>query len=356
MYPMPKPITFGLGPEFLQRDGLTETVDAWEDGLRAETGRGNFEWWYFDAHLDDGSTAVVVFATKPLLARKGPLKPQLVLTITNPDGRRLDRSRVFPADQFTASCDGCDVRIGDNHVAGDLHRYELHAANEDLAADLVFTGSVPPWRPGAGKNYYDAGLTRYFAWLPAIPYGAVSGTLTYDGQAHEVTGVGYHDHNWGNVGLNDVMSHWVWGRARVGAYSLIFVEMNAVPAYGRQKVPVFMLARDDQILIGDGGPLTLATADVVSHPSGRTYPRQLDFRWQPADSSLGRVHLALCKPELIEAVSLLTTFPRWQQRLLRLFANPFYFRFNAALELQIDLPRLQAVEQGRALYEIMLLR
>lgn len=69
----------------------------------ADTGRGSFEGWYFDAHLDDGSTAVIVFATTPLLARKGPLKPQLVLTIARPDGRTPDRSRVFPADQFSAA-------------------------------------------------------------------------------------------------------------------------------------------------------------------------------------------------------------------------------------------------------------
>ena len=40
---MSKSITFGLGPEFQQRDGWTETVAPWEDGLRAETGRGSFE-------------------------------------------------------------------------------------------------------------------------------------------------------------------------------------------------------------------------------------------------------------------------------------------------------------------------
>ncbi len=353
---MPKSITFGLGPEFLRREGLTDTVAPWEDGLRAETGRGAFEWWYFDAHLDDGSTAVIVFATKSLLERKGPLKPQLLLTITRPDGHKLDRSRTFTPDQFSASKDGCDVRMGENHVTGDLHRYTLHAANDDLAADLTFTGSVPPWRPGTGKNYYNADLTRYFAWLPAIPYGTVNGTLTYDGQTHTVAGAGYHDHNWGNVGLNDVMSHWFWGRAHVGPYSLIFVEMHAAAAYGHQKMPVFMLARDDQILIGDGGPLTLTTADVVLHPSGRTYPRQLDFHWRPADASQGHIHLALRQPDLIEAVSLLTAFPRWQRTLLRLFANPYYFRFNAALELRLDLPGRQAVEHGRALYEIMLLR
>ncbi len=54
---MSKSITFCLGPEFLQRDGLTETVAPWEDGLRADTGRGFFAWWYVDAHLDDRSTS-----------------------------------------------------------------------------------------------------------------------------------------------------------------------------------------------------------------------------------------------------------------------------------------------------------
>lgn len=41
---MPKSITFGLGPEFLQRDGLTETVAPWEDGLQTvERGRALYE-------------------------------------------------------------------------------------------------------------------------------------------------------------------------------------------------------------------------------------------------------------------------------------------------------------------------
>lgn len=352
---MPRRIIFGTGPEFLRPDHLEAgIVSPWEDGLRADTGRGSFEWWYFDAHLDDGSTAVVVFATKSLLARRGPLNPTLLLTITRPDGQKIDRSRVFPADQFSASRSGCDVKIGDNTVHGDLHVYELVAANEDLAVELTFTGSLPPWRPGNGKNYYDPSLQQYFAWLPAIPYGTVTGKLTYDGKVHTVSGSGYHDHNWGNVGLNEVMSHWIWGRARLGEYTLIFVEMTATSALGGQKSPVFLVARGDQFLVEDGSPLTLETADFVTHPGGRQYPRAVDFHW--ATSGAGSVHLKLRQTELIEAFSLLVAFSPWKARLLRLFANPYYFRFNAALELSIDLPGVQASEQGRALYELMLLR
>ena len=40
-------------------------IAEFEDGQRIGTGRGCYEWWYFDAHLDNGATVVVVFYTKP---------------------------------------------------------------------------------------------------------------------------------------------------------------------------------------------------------------------------------------------------------------------------------------------------
>jgi predicted secreted hydrolase len=181
----------------------------------------------------------------------------------------------------------------------------------------------------------------------------VSGTLAYDGAAHAVSGSGYHDHNWGNVDLNSVLSHWYWGRAHVGDYSLIFVEMNAVQDYGYMKIPVFMLAKGSQILIGDGTPLSMDARNFVSHPGGRDYPNEVDFNWQ---SGAGCVKLCLRRPEIIEASSLLGLLPRWQQRIARLVANPYYFRFNSNLRLDIDLPIEQASVQGRALFEIMMLR
>jgi hypothetical protein len=34
-----------------------------EDGQCIGTEKGRYEWWYFDAHLDDGAAVVVVFYT-----------------------------------------------------------------------------------------------------------------------------------------------------------------------------------------------------------------------------------------------------------------------------------------------------
>lgn len=353
---MPKSVISAIGPEFLEREGLSLTAQPWEDGLRASTQRGTFEWWYFDAHFEDGTTAVIVYATKPIINPELPLTPNLSLTITRADGTKIAEFVFAPADQFFASKEVCEVRIGSSHVKqagfGACWDFSLHAESGALAADLTFTGLVPPWRPGAGKSFF-ADLDHYFAWLPSIPHGRVEGTLTYDGQTHVVQGTGYHDHNWGNIALPSVMDHWYWGRAHIGDYTLIFVEQIALKKYGSTRMPVFMLARGEKVLADDMRYLTMQTGDMVHHAGGREYPREVDFVWKRAQE---QVRLELRKQKLIEGTSLLLALPPVKRAVARLFANPFYFRFNAELNLKIDLADLHDELCGPALYEIMMLR
>jgi hypothetical protein len=336
----------------LAQKGITTSVEVWEDGLRADTGRGFFEWWYFDAHLDSGETLVVVFMTKPLLERKGSLKPNLRMTLTRPDGVVLSETPIFPAEAFSASKQGCDVRIGPSWVRGDLLSYQLHVEVDEMSADLTLTGIVPPWRPRDGKVYF-GDREHYFAWLPAIPFGSVEGTLNYDGETRKVKGTGYHDHNWGNVSLAEVMDHWYWGRAQLDDFTMIYAEQTTHRKYGSLKLPVFLLAKGDQILTGDGAPLRLEKNNFHRHTGGRQYPTELDFKWE---SDQKRVHLALRRPEIIAAGSLFDKFPPWKQKVLRLLGNPYYFRFNAEMDLDIDFGDILYHKQGAALYELMLLR
>ena len=354
---MTKRVIFPTGPDALQRERLQVTPEIWEDGLRIDPQPGNFEWWYFDAHFDDGSTAVINFFTKSPLDRSSRLNPGVSVSITRADGKKLsETSPVLPAE-FSASKERCYVRAGKSWVRGDLCTYELDARVEGLAAQLTFTGIVPPWRPGVGKNYYDEAQTRFFGWFPAIPYGNVEGYITYEGKIHNVKGYCYHDHNWGNVGLNDVLTHWYWGRAHVGEYTLIFAEMNATASYGKQKVPMFLLAKGSQILIADGAPLSLEEQDFIADPGGRSYPDGLDLAWKENDQ---KIHLSLRSPKLIESFSLLENLPTLQRLVGSIIVNPYYFRFHADLDLQIDLVtgsgRLQDHKQGLVLYELMLLR
>jgi len=233
-----------------------------------------------------------------------------------------------------------------------LHWRPAQLEIDDLAADLTFTSTVNPWRPDAGKAYF-RDLEHYFAWLPSVPYGLAEGTLTYDDQVHQVKGGGYHDHNWGNIGLNEITDHWYWGRAHLGDYTLIFAEIIASKKFGYKPQPVFMLAKGSEVIIGDGVPLSMDARDFVPHSGGRKYPNEVDIHWQKDEET---VHLALRNPQVIEAISLLLILPAWQRPLLRLFSNPYYFRFNADLEMSVNLKNSKTVEQGTTLFEIMILQ
>src|SRR5438067_13345255 len=69
----------GSTPEDYQRIGIKpDQVLGWEDAARTDGGAGTWEWWYFDANLDDGAKLVVVFYTKsPQTEINRPLAPMI---------------------------------------------------------------------------------------------------------------------------------------------------------------------------------------------------------------------------------------------------------------------------------------
>src|SRR5438105_781007 len=89
-----------------------------------------------------------------------------------------------------------------------------------------------------------------FAWLPAVPQGTAQVKYAVAGEELETTGVGYHDHNWGNVGLMKVVHDWYWARGQAGPYSVIASYITSGKQYGFEPIPIFMLARDN-LVIGD---------------------------------------------------------------------------------------------------------
>jgi hypothetical protein len=142
------------------------------------------------------------------------------------------------------------VRLGENRLVGDLHCYRIHATAEEISVDVTLTGEVPPWRPSTGYMLLGVERSLEFAWLPSVPQGAVTVTYSVDGERHETTGVGYHDHNWGNVGLIKVVHDWYWARGQAGPYSAVASYITSAEPYGYEPIPIFMLARDN-LLVGD---------------------------------------------------------------------------------------------------------
>ena len=231
-------------------------IKVWEDGMRTDGSRGTYEWWYFDANLDDGAKLVVVFLTKEFAAANKPLSPAIRIDLTLPGGSAVHRLEELAADTFSASTETCDVRIGDNVFAGDLHTYTIRARVEDVGVDITLTGQVPAWRPETGHWLFGEEGEHYFAWLPSVPQGRVQATYSVRGDTRTTTGVGYHDHNWGNAPIVDLMHHWYWARGAAGPYSVITSYITAQERYGYGALPVFMLARDGVLIADDGGKVT----------------------------------------------------------------------------------------------------
>ena len=169
---------------------------------------GSYEWWYFDSHLADGAKLVVAFMNQDIAEPQKPLSPLLRLELDLRGGRRSEKLIHFPATAWSAARDHADVRLGGNRFSGDLHTYRIVAAAEEISVDVTLIGEIPAWRPARGYLLFGANRSLEFAWLPAVPQGTAQVKYAVAGEELETTGVGYHDHNWGNVGLMKVVHDW----------------------------------------------------------------------------------------------------------------------------------------------------
>jgi len=280
----------GDQPRHFDRLGLTEGVIAgWEDGLRTAAADGTFEWWYFDAHLDDGSTVTVEFHTKPpYVSPKAPLAPFVLVTRTDAAGERTDWTHVGAPEDFTAAERDCDVVIGANTFRRDVDGYRIHVEIDDLRADFTLRIEVPPWRPATGHAFFGTDEEHYIAWLPMVPRGAVEAAMTVAGNTQHHVGTGYHDHNWGNVAPRKVLDHWYWGRARVGDYTVVTLMFVSHDRFAKAPLPAVMVAKGDAIVASAVGAdhVSFTGGQVVTHAETQVpVDKRLEYRVKEGDDS-----------------------------------------------------------------------
>jgi hypothetical protein len=240
-----------------ERIGIKQDhIEPWEDGARTDGSAGTYEWWYFDAHLDDGAKLVVVFFTKLFTNIDKPLAPLVRIDLDLPDGTSYNKIGHFKPDEFSAGKQRCDVRIGTNTFGGDLHTYTITAKVEDIEVEVSLTGEVPAWRPQTGHMYFGANDEHEFNWLPAVPHGKVEATYRVATKTYTASGTGYHDHNWGNAPMNSLINHWYWARGQAGPFTAIASYITAEEKFGNSELPIFMLTKDGNVIADDTTKVT----------------------------------------------------------------------------------------------------
>jgi hypothetical protein len=268
-----------------ERLGLApDAVAPWEDGARTDNRRGTYEWWYFDAHLEDGSTLVVVFMNKDLATPGHPLTPTIRLDLELADGRSFRKLAKYSPDTWHAAAGHADVRIGDNRFTGDLHTYRIQVAIDEITVDATLVGDVRAWRPQTGYLLFGPERDKEFAWLPSVPRGAVTASYSIGDEAHETSGVGYHDHNWGNTSLLKVIHHWYWARGQAGPYAVIASLVTAQKRYGYAELPIFMLARDGEVVADDSHRVQFEALDTYTdETTGKPVAATIRYSYRRGD-------------------------------------------------------------------------
>ena len=320
-------------PESNQQFGLGPKIEVWEDGYRSAELSDSYEWWYFDALLEDGT---VVVAWVGHHWPPGAPGWRYVLDITPPGEKTIikyqEAERPDYADRTRA-----DIKLGKHLFQGNLETYRIVVDPESMdgfGIDLTLTRRTPSYRPAIG-HFGDA--EKYLAWLVAVPEGKVTGSLIMNNKARPVTGSGYHDHNWGNITPNKLISNWWWGRASVGPYTVVAAELRATPERGGGDHPVMLITSPQGELANLVGRQEL---DLVEDPAG---PHPDPEHKQPIAAGVTfvdgrqplRVHFGLSDKILTSAnlLKLVSAPKRFMAGLVG--ASPWYTRVESPVELKM---------------------
>lgn len=321
-----------------KRYGITKKPSYKEDGMRTNGGKGTFEWWYTDVTFKDGTAVVVIFFTKNYFDTPGPAWPTADFEIVDSSGKRTNVwTHGKKGTPINAAKGICDVKIDKNFIRYEDGAYRVHYEDHGIVYDATMKPKLPMWRPGASHWIFGEGTAdeRDYGWFVAQPDAEVEATLTMDGKTqHFRGGQGYHDHNWGNVSLEKILNHWYWGRAHVGPYTVIACDIIAEKQYGYKRLPVFMLARDGEILSDDPNKTTIERAGTHIHPvSGKFMDDDLTYIQRESDDT--QYIVTFHREGDYNQRSILEVVPAWKRLLAKAIGmNPTYIRVKGTVGVE----------------------
>ncbi|MFX0008936.1 MAG: lipocalin-like domain-containing protein [Candidatus Hermodarchaeota archaeon] len=339
-----------LGPG--KKDGQIREFKPENDGLHIDMKKGgNFEWWYFDARLDNGYMAVGFFRAKH--ERTG--KTGVEITIYKPTGEKIQRIFDYEHSDLIASTKDANVKIGNNYINVDytneeLPTFEIFLKEEDIGIHLHYKPKVRGWMPGEG--YTEFGNMGEFGWAIAIPRADVEGTLTVNNQEITVKGIGYHDHNWLTFNLVRVVEYWYWGRVYSKNFTIIYAYIKCNKKMDNYPINILMVAKGEKIILSTGEFELIDKDFQFNEKAGNKYPKSLIFKL--SDKRI----ITLDVQEIVDADNLLFEL----NPILRILAKyllrikPGYFRLKSKFSIDFADGDIVYKEEGDTLHEMVIVK
>jgi hypothetical protein len=317
-------------------------LDRIDDAFHGQLSPDAFEWWYFDAIFDNGYSMVTSWHIGEMGTETAdPGSGHIMFSIYDPDGKKTDTEVDFPASAVFASTETCDVKMGDNRLHGEFPRYEIHFRSGDIGGELLFENLTQGFRnPPDGVAYFGREPARYMGWVIAQPRAKVTGKLILAGEDIPVNGVGYHDHNWGNVPLGGLYDHWYWGRIFLPNHTFLYSTGESARSIGSQRVCILIAFKGEKLLRMssriDGEPSDFQVDEVT----GVKYPRKLVLK---VDASRIKGEVILRLKKLIESRS----FPQAMK-------GHGYFRFLSDCDVKLDVVGEKIEVETQVMHELMI--
>jgi len=162
------------------------------------------EWWYFDAMLNDGYSIQFIFQIYSMFNQN---IVNAKLNVYHDGETVIKKDKLYLPQDFTTSTRIPLVMLNGERVMSakkiDGHfEYLIELQMDDIQAEFTFTGTTKGWK----------GDVTVGQWVVPLPKAQVEGTLTRGTTQLQLSGTGYHDHNYEITAETGLYYGWYWGK------------------------------------------------------------------------------------------------------------------------------------------------
>ena len=201
-------------------DSSLQEISLQDDAFHGRGRQPFIEWWYFDAKFENDYTVAFGVQVVEMIAFD---IVTVRLTIYNQEEVVLKKIEKSSLNQFVASASVPSVAIGGQQLISGMYDtdtdrflYNVTYQSSEGSISLQFVGCMNGW-----KRQQQAGDW----WAVILPRADVIGTISIGSTTLQVTGTGYHDHNW-HVRPHIVVNYgWFWGTCHSSTYTITWAEI-----------------------------------------------------------------------------------------------------------------------------------
>jgi len=178
------------------------------------------EWWYFDAKFENGYTMVFTVQIIDLIVKN---IVSTRLSIYNKGITVFKNYEKYSINEFSASSEipsitlaGKQLMVGTYNASENCYFYNLNVEVPEGSLSLEFIGCTKGWKLQQKTGDW---------WGVILPRANVTGTMTLYSMRMNVTGIGYHDHNWHITPRIVSNFGWFWGTCYSSNYTFTWAEV-----------------------------------------------------------------------------------------------------------------------------------